>query len=61
MSHDDNRREQFRLARIREDAGSPEAAVARDLRAMVDAARSPEERKAAEAAAAHLRKRAGFQ
>jgi hypothetical protein len=49
------------LARIRKDADAPEAAVARDLHAMIGAAQSSEERKAAEAAAAALRKRAGFQ
>jgi hypothetical protein len=56
-----DKREQVRLARIREDARAPEAAVARDLHAMIGAAQSPEESKALEAAAAHLRKRAGFQ
>lgn len=61
MSHDEDRRGQFRVSRIRNDAETAEAAVARDLRAMIDAARSPEERKTAEAAAANLRRRAGFQ
>jgi hypothetical protein len=61
MPHDDKMRAQLRLARIHDDACSPEAAVARDLHAMIDAAQSPEERRAAEAAAAVLRKRAGFQ
>jgi len=56
-----DKRRQGRLARIRDDARSPQTAVARDLRAMISAAQSPEERKAAEAAAAELRKRAGFQ
>jgi hypothetical protein len=61
MPHDDDKRNQVRLDRIREDAHAPEAAVARDLHAMIGAARSLEERKVAEAAAADLRKRAGFQ
>jgi hypothetical protein len=61
MPRDDDKREQVRLARIREDAHAPETAVARDLHAMISAAQSPEERKAVEAAAADLRKRAGFQ
>jgi len=56
-----DKREQARLARIRDDARAPEAAVARDLHVMIGTARSPEERKAAEVAAAKLRKRAGFQ
>ena len=60
MPHDDTRR-LLRLARIRDDARSPQAAVARDLHAMIGAAQSPKERKVAEAAAADLRKRAGFQ
>lgn len=53
--------EKARLERIKADALAPQTAVARDLRAMIDTAQSPEERKAAEAAAAQLRKRAGFQ
>ncbi len=61
MPHDDDRGELVRLARIREDARAPEAAVTRDLHAMIGATQSPEERKAAEIAAAALRKRAGFQ
>jgi hypothetical protein len=61
MSHDEDGRGHCRMSRIRNDAEAPEAALARDLRAMIDAARSPEERKTAEAAAADLRKRAGLQ
>jgi hypothetical protein len=61
MVHPGGRYSPAALARIKAEALDPQAALTRDLQAMIEAAQSPEERAAAEAAAANLRRRSGFQ